>query len=351
MNKLILNNEKIKYFDKQKEIIDKINEVNLNTRAIYLIDDLINYNVISNINNIKITLFTDKKNIKLDFLKDVKDINISLEKYNIDNLKNTYFPEIYDFLLNSFIVYGDKIETHILNYLKSLDINNIKEQTVSFFNSLNYKIEKNYNNKELTNLRINLFRYYRCLLNLNFIDDKNHSKFLEYYDNIEDLFSYFKILQKEVNNLDYSFIFKRIKEIDLVCGQAAGVILYNKKTNKFLILEHSFRGGGWWAFPKGGIEKNETHIDTIKREVFEETGITNLEIKDYLYQTNHYYYCDSNKIRKTKPFFYLAITEETNVVVSEEHLSYKWLDVSEINKYIKPNNLLHILYLANNVLK
>ena len=54
------------------------------------------------------------------------------------------------------------------------------------------------------------------------------------------------------------------------------VILY--KGNKFLLLKqkHNWKG---WEFIKGGIKENETIIDATIREIKEEVGITNIEIK------------------------------------------------------------------------
>ena len=58
--------------------------------------------------------------------------------------------------------------------------------------------------------------------------------------------------------------------------KSAGVFLYNEKTGKFLLLKRS--EGSYWEFPKGHIEKRETHKDTLKRELREETGMTQFDI-------------------------------------------------------------------------
>ena len=57
---------------------------------------------------------------------------------------------------------------------------------------------------------------------------------------------------------------------------AAGGIVYrqNKSSGEpeFLILQHRY--GKYWSFPKGRMEKGETFLDTAKREIHEETGIS-----------------------------------------------------------------------------
>lgn len=58
------------------------------------------------------------------------------------------------------------------------------------------------------------------------------------------------------------------------------VILHKQKNNKkyFLLLKSKDEWKGW-EFIKGGIKTNETIEEAVRREVHEETGIKNIEIK------------------------------------------------------------------------
>ncbi len=47
--------------------------------------------------------------------------------------------------------------------------------------------------------------------------------------------------------------------------------------NLFFVLVGR-RRGNYWCLPKGRIEDNETEADAARREVFEETGITDAEL-------------------------------------------------------------------------
>ena len=62
-------------------------------------------------------------------------------------------------------------------------------------------------------------------------------------------------------------------------AKSYGVIPIFKDKNSFNILLVKNSKGGHWGLPKGTPEKDEKPIDTAKRELFEETGIKDIEIK------------------------------------------------------------------------
>jgi 8-oxo-dGTP diphosphatase len=62
------------------------------------------------------------------------------------------------------------------------------------------------------------------------------------------------------------------------------------KGSKVLLMHRKKEGKEYWVFPGGGIEKNETPEQAIKREVLEETC---LKVIACLYS---FYYLDYNKI-------------------------------------------------------
>lgn len=118
--------------------------------------------------------------------------------------------------------------------------------------------------------------------------------------------------QKEFGGKYSSFPIKTVRIKRLIRkineGQLLYVNLYHKKEEK--LLKHLFRklpvvtaAGGMvfnekkeilfiyrnkrWDLPKGKVEKNETLKEAAVREVMEETGIKDLEIKDFLQETFH----------------------------------------------------------------
>ena len=106
--------------------------------------------------------------------------------------------------------------------------------------------------------------------------------------------------------------------------------IYNTKTNKVLLLQRN-DGNNVYEIPGGKRENNEDIVDALKREVLEETGLTINEYK-LVYVSpifeNHPF---------LKPFLnigYLCLVENSDVVISNEHLDYKWVSIEDLSSYL-----------------
>jgi 8-oxo-dGTP pyrophosphatase MutT (NUDIX family) len=132
---------------------------------------------------------------------------------------------------------------------------------------------------------------------------------------------------------------------------SAGIVLVRREegTWKYLFLR-AFRN---WDFPKGVVESGEQPLDTAKREVAEETGISDLHFRwGYIYRETEPY-SGGSKIAR----YYLAETRSSSVVFSvnpeigkPEHHEYRWLPYEEIKK-LAPERLKGIVEWANAVVQ
>ena len=131
--------------------------------------------------------------------------------------------------------------------------------------------------------------------------------------------------------------------------RSAGVILFNKADNiQFLVLKYP---SGHWDFVKGNIEKGEKEKETVKRELFEETGINSLQIHQGFNEKVEYnYYKKNNKVHKIVSY-YLAETNQKEVKLSYEHLDYKWTNYDSLLKIITFDNSKDILKKGNKLIK
>jgi 8-oxo-dGTP pyrophosphatase MutT (NUDIX family) len=87
---------------------------------------------------------------------------------------------------------------------------------------------------------------------------------------------YVNLYHKNEEKLE-AFLRKKLPVVE-----AAGGLVYNNKKEILFIYRNNK-----WDLPKGGIEKNETHQEAALREVEEETGVKDLELKRYINKTFH----------------------------------------------------------------
>ena len=99
--------------------------------------------------------------------------------------------------------------------------------------------------------------------------------------------------------------------------KACGFILF--KGENFLLLRHA--NGGHWASPKGKISDGESELQTAKREVAEETGISNVEVIDGFREIQVYSLeRNGNKVEKEVVYFLGKVFKEDILLSKETYL-------------------------------
>ncbi len=110
----------------------------------------------------------------------------------------------------------------------------------------------------------------------------------------------------------------------MISEKSAGAVVFRLENNQrfYLLLHYT---GGHWDFPKGNIEKGETEEQTTKREIQEETGITDTIIAhDFKEKIKYFYRREGQQIVK-EVIYFLAETKIIDVKVSFEHVGFEWL--------------------------
>lgn len=137
---------------------------------------------------------------------------------------------------------------------------------------------------------------------------------------------------------------------------SAGAIVFRRDTRgqPLYLLLHYPSGARtkkeYWDFAKGHVEKGETEIETVKREIQEETGIKDLTLMSRFRETIFYMFqAKGQKIFKTV-VFYLGQTRSTDVKISEEHIAYVWLPFEKALLQLKFPNAKKLLKKANNLI-
>jgi|GEM_PF-400143 len=101
---------------------------------------------------------------------------------------------------------------------------------------------------------------------------------------------------------------------------------------------------GYWSFPKGHAQKNETAQQSAERELFEETGLI---VKDYYpVDSLSVTYMSSNnfttQFEKTVTLF-CATVQGTIVLCPVEVIQGDWVDVDDLSKKIVFDSMQQLL--------
>lgn len=122
--------------------------------------------------------------------------------------------------------------------------------------------------------------------------------------------------------------------------EAAGGIVVNPE-NKILFIHRL----GKWDLPKGKIEKNESKENAAIREIGEECGIFNLQLKRFINSTYHIYTeKNGQKILKTTNWFEMFYdgTNMPKPQIEEGISEAVWKNDEEIKNTILPSTFQNI---------
>ena len=144
--------------------------------------------------------------------------------------------------------------------------------------------------------------------------------------------------------------------------KSAGAIIFRKENgiNYYLLLHYTPSNEGkhgQWGFAKGHIEQGETEMETAKREIFEETGIEDLQFISGFKELEKYFFKKSygleGEARKKAPWvfklvvFFIAETKTKEIKISSEHTGFLWLPIDQAIKKTTFKNSKKLLKEAN----
>jgi 8-oxo-dGTP pyrophosphatase MutT (NUDIX family) len=104
---------------------------------------------------------------------------------------------------------------------------------------------------------------------------------------------------------------------------SAGMILFRRTPEPHYLLLHY--ESGHWDFPKGHIEPGEHAAETARRELQEETGISDVRILDGYKQALRYFFRQKGIGIFKIVIFFLGETTQSEVTLSAEHVGFDWL--------------------------
>lgn len=133
--------------------------------------------------------------------------------------------------------------------------------------------------------------------------------------------------------------------LKVVLEQSIGAVIKHSSpgdshASEFLLLRNR---RGFWGFPQGHKEKGESELQTLSREVFEETGISDLEVQSYIGDIRYSYFRGDGMKSEKEVRFYFAVTPTRQVKISNEHADFRWVSLADALNMIDHAKLKQIL--------
>ena len=126
--------------------------------------------------------------------------------------------------------------------------------------------------------------------------------------------------------------------------RSAGIIVFRRDGAEclFLLILSKLTKRPLWEFPKGGVDKGETVMQAALRELFEETGIQETEVKlvPEFERTEDYRFTAGGTQRRSlihkQVTYFLAETTKAEIVLSaKESSEFAWLALPDALKRLR----------------
>lgn len=136
-------------------------------------------------------------------------------------------------------------------------------------------------------------------------------------------------------------IFKKFEII-----KAGGGLVQNEKNEVLMIFRR-----GFWDLPKGKLDEGETIEECAVREVREETGLKDVELRNPLIITYHSYHLGTHHMLKESHWYGMKSDSSQKLVgQSEEDIEkIKWVKPGDLPEYAKSTypSILDVLAFAS----
>ena len=123
-------------------------------------------------------------------------------------------------------------------------------------------------------------------------------------------------------------------------SKSVGAVVLNPRGHVLLVFQKKNK---YWEFPKGKMEEGERELDTLRREIFEETGIERFRLVRNFRKVMYYDFSYHGRVIQRKVVYYLIQTTE-RVHISDEHTQYEWTPLLRARRRLKHKNQVRLMH-------
>ncbi|MCS7097523.1 MAG: NUDIX domain-containing protein [Candidatus Methanomethyliaceae archaeon] len=131
--------------------------------------------------------------------------------------------------------------------------------------------------------------------------------------------------------------------------KSAGFLIFRRQGDdiKYLFLINK----GKYDIPKGLQMPEEDELKTALRELEEETGIKDVKIIPFFRKKAEYHYKWAGESIKKEVVYFLGEIDRENIIISEEHDGYIWMNKDEALSKLKYENLKDLVISAEKFIR
>jgi 8-oxo-dGTP diphosphatase len=128
--------------------------------------------------------------------------------------------------------------------------------------------------------------------------------------------------------MDFDYLLDEAKQQGIEKNVVGAIILNENQEILLLTRKQNDFMGGIDELPSGNMEIGETIIESLKREVLEETGS---QVEAIIGFVSSFDYLSKSK-KKVRQYNFAITISHTNNIVLTEHETYKWLSIQQALK-------------------
>ena len=119
-----------------------------------------------------------------------------------------------------------------------------------------------------------------------------------------------------------------------IIDKSYGIIpVFPTKPRQYLLI---YQAKGYWSFPKGHKELSESNLQTARRELFEETGIEDVQlISNKTFSCTYKFFYEKMAISKTVTYVLGYVKSQEVHVDNKETINFFWGDYVACRKKLR----------------